>query len=95
VAQFYRRAGVEIRRMIPKPDHARFDREEIDRHIAEAKLDGASLAVTEKDFVKLSELGFGEDELFVLRREMTSKEWANQVFERLQSHASFARLKPE
>ncbi len=92
VAFFYQQAGVRVRRVIAKPDHSLFEASEVRDLIGQARQDGSILSVTEKDFVKLVEQGFSEQDFFVLRREIDSKDWLNQVFERLQSNASFVRM---
>ena len=87
VAAFYSQQGYRVERFISKRDHARFELGEVNNLMKEAALAGAILAVTEKDFVKISELGIGcypdlssirqpdPNRVGVLKRKLLSKDW--------------------
>ena len=86
VVTFYRNCGVRVDRVVSKGDHAVFDASEVKKLMKEALNQGAIVAVTEKDKVKLPSIEEGE--LFVLRRKIRSRDWIDFVFERLPSSAN-------
>ena len=96
IVRFYGSLGLIIENVISKPDHAHFSLEEVKNLMLQASKKSAILVVTQKDFVKLSDLGvecYSEplksvhvpdaNKVGVLTREMLTKEWVQIAFERL------------
>jgi lipid-A-disaccharide synthase len=82
VESFYREQGVKVTRMITLPDHAQMDHEWVKKLMTQADAEGAILAVTEKDWVKLD--GSQAPKVFVLRRTISNSDALAPIFERLQ-----------
>ncbi len=82
VENFYREHGVKVMRMIALPDHARIDPEWVKKLMAQAQAEGAILAVTEKDWVKMD--APRAPQVFVLRRTISNADALAPIFERLQ-----------
>jgi lipid-A-disaccharide synthase len=80
VAHFYRSLGLRIDRVLAFPDHAKFNVEAARAFQSEANAEGATLAVTEKDWVKLKSDSFLTP--LILRRKIRAEGWLETVFER-------------
>ena len=81
--QFYRKLGLQIEKVIAKPDHAVPDLGEVKKLMEEARAAGALLAITEKDGVKFPpEL---RERCFILRRSVRLSPEVLRLFERLQA----------
>jgi tetraacyldisaccharide 4'-kinase len=81
VRRFYQQAGARVDRLFSLPDHAEFDPEWVRHRMIEAESQGAILAVTPKDRVKLPTKGF--EGLWVLRRRMADPSVLGGVWDRL------------
>jgi lipid-A-disaccharide synthase len=81
VRRFYQQAGARVDRLFSLPDHAEFDPEWVRHRMIEAESQGAILAVTPKDRVKLPTKGF--EGLWVLRRRMADPSVLDGVWDRL------------
>jgi lipid-A-disaccharide synthase len=97
VRNFYAAQGVQVQKLIAKPDHAVFNAAEVKKLMREAAITGAMLAVTEKDFVKLAPLGIAsnesplstqttvrDDRVLVLTRQLSSDRVLKLIDENLQ-----------
>ncbi len=82
VRRFYSQAGARVDRLFALRDHAELDPEWVKHRMIEAQSEGAVLAVTPKDRVKLPTSGF--EGLFVLRRRMADPSVLQPVWDRLQ-----------
>ena len=82
VRRFYVQAGARVDRLFALPDHAKLDPEWVRHRMFEAESQGAVLAVTPKDRVKLPTNGF--EGLWVLRRRMVDTSVFQAVWDRLQ-----------
>ncbi len=95
VEDYYRQQGVTILHSIRLGDHAPFETAAVKKLIEEAAEEGALLAVTQKDFMKLRELGFQvykgplseleqpkANQIAVLRREADVKELFKRILKR-------------
>ena len=81
LTQYYRNRGVVIQREFIAPDHARPDLEEVKNLMARAVSQGAILAVTPKDAVKIpAEI---REQCFVLRRRLKRGPALEACFERI------------
>jgi tetraacyldisaccharide 4'-kinase len=80
VVHFYRNLGLRIDRVFAFPDHAKFNVETARAYQAEANAQGATLAVTEKDWVKLKSDSFLTP--LILRRKIRAEGWLETLFER-------------
>jgi tetraacyldisaccharide 4'-kinase len=67
--QLLRDGGYRVERHISFPDHARYDRAEIDRIMNSAREKGLVVAVTGKDWVKWRELGVAREDVLVFEPE--------------------------
>jgi lipid-A-disaccharide synthase len=83
VADYYLAQGANLLRTIFKKDHAQFEKDEVKVLLEGAVREGARVAVTPKDLVKLKALGFTENDFVVLSRELASKVSITRVFDRL------------
>ena len=75
---FYRERGLVIKNIILKPDHSEFNEEEVKKLMIQAIEDGAVLAVTKKDRVKIPT---HFDDIYILTRSMRNRDWIDAVFE--------------
>jgi tetraacyldisaccharide 4'-kinase len=82
VVSFYRDRGYRIDRVIRAHDHAVPEPEEFEALIKNAAHQGARVAVTPKDAVKLRDSH--REKVFLLRRTLNAPELLSQIFQRLQ-----------
>jgi len=78
------RAGYRIVQRLPFQDHARYDREAVERILADAQGDQCRVAITGKDWVKWRDLGVLKSDLIVLEPSVVFKEgrelWSEGVW---------------